>query len=164
MFHFLDLLCDVKNKSTVKNALKHRKAPQLNMGVNYIAKHNASIDEDSDPSHKLSTTIDLLENNVSSSSTTTAITTKSYNKPTIYNSSTLATKLTTMKKFKSTSLKTLHIRKTSHTSKKNLSVARPSHQKKNVSKSHYADTVKATTKSMNVSKNGKNLIIVYFID
>ena len=66
---FLDLFCDVKNKSTVKSGLKHRKAPQLNMGVNYIAKHNASIDEDSDPSHKLSTTIDFLEKTISSYST-----------------------------------------------------------------------------------------------
>ena len=163
MFHFLDLLCDVKNKSTVKNALKHRKAPQLNMGVNYIAKHNASIDEDSDPSHKLLTTIDFLEKTFSSSSTTTAITTKSYNKPSIYNSSTLATKLSTLKKLKSKSLKTLNIRKTSHTSKKNLSVERLTHQTKNISKYHNANIIKASTKLMNVSENGKNLLLMYYI-
>ena len=143
--------------------MKHRKAPQLNMGVNYIAKHNASIDEDSDPSHKLSTTIDFLEKTISSSSTTTASTTKSYNEPTIHNSSTLATKLTTLRKLKSTSLKTFNIRKTSHTSEQNLTVARPTHQTKNITKYHYANIIKGSTKLLNVSKNGKNLILVYCI-
>ena len=152
----------MKNKSTVKTGLKHRKAPQLNMGVNYIAKHNASIDEDSDPSHKLSTTIDFLEKTISSHSTTTGSTTKSYNKQTIYNSSTLATKFTTLRKLKSTTLKTLNIRKTSHTSKKNLTVARPTHQTKNISKYHNANIVKVSTKLMNVSENGKNLIFILY--
>ena len=160
---FLDLFCDVKNKSTAKNALKHRKAPQLNMGVNYIAKHNASIDEDSDPSHKLSTTIDFLEKTISSYSTTTASTTKLYNKPTIYYSSTLVTKFTTSRKLKSTSLKTLNKRKTSYTSKKNFTVARPNRQTKNISKYHNENIVKAATKNMKVSRNGKNLILMYCI-
>ena len=163
IINFLELSCDVKNKSTAKNALKHRKAPQLNMGVNYIAKHNASIDEDSDPSHKLSTTIDFLQKTISSYSTTTVSTTKSYNKPTIYNSSTLVTKLSTLRKLKSKSLKTLNIRKTSHTSKKNLSVERLTHQTKNISKYHNANIVKASTKLMNVSENGKNLLLMYYI-
>ena len=152
----------MKNKSTVKTGLKHRKAPQLNMGVNYIAKHNASIDEDSDPSHKLSTTIDFLEKTISSSNTTTASTTKSYNNTTIYSSSTLATKFATLRKLKSASLKTLNIRKTSHTSKKNLTVARPTHQTKNISKYRNANIVKVSTKLMNVSENGKNLIFILY--
>ena len=85
-------MAGVTNKPTSsETGMKHRKAPQINMGVNYIEKHNASIDESSEVTQPSTTISENFTKKVHLKSTTIASTLKSCDNSTIYNISTITT-------------------------------------------------------------------------
>ena len=90
--------------------MKHRKTPQVNMGVNYIAKHNASIDESSEMTQPSTATFKNFTENVHLISTMIDSTLNLWDNSTIYNISTIATTKSTVEELNTTeiSLTPLH--------------------------------------------------------
>ena len=141
---------DVQTKPITKHSVKHRKAPQVNMGVNYIAKHNASIDEDFGMTHHYTTTIHNSEKKSPTSYTTTSSTAKLSNNSTIHNFSTNATKSTAIQIPKSTTTKTLNSTKDPHTFGKNVTQMKSTHQTKNTLYFENSDVSSTTQETPNI--------------
>ena len=79
--------------------MKHKKAPQVNTGVNYIGKHNASLDDNLEKKKDLVTANNNLQKNFSLSTSTTDSTLKSSDNSSAHNSSSIAAKYTALNKF-----------------------------------------------------------------
>ena len=148
---FSIILADIKNKPTaIETGMKHRKTPQVNMGVNYIAKHNASMDENSEPSQPSTTISKNFTKNINLRSTTIASTLKSYENTTIYNASTITTTKSAVELLNTTEVPL--------TSLYNVIVRPSTNHSKNTSKSCNSTLLsKTTTQTIRTSENDVNL-------
>ena len=145
------ILEDFTNQPTaIETGMKHRRTPQVNMGVNYIAKHNASMDENSEATQPSTTISKNFTKNINLRSTTISSTLKSYDNSTIYNVTTIATTKSAVEFFNTTEvpLTSLH----------NVIVGSSINHTENISKSSKSiHQSTSTTQTTRTSENDANL-------